>query len=247
MRRTFLHVIAWLALAHLPIQAGADSGPIQAGATTGPLHVLFIGNSYTYVNNLPSMLSALAASANSPLRIQTKMVAEPAATLQLLWEKGAAEEAIRERKWDFVILQEQSVLPIVEPGRMRNYARKFDNVIKKSGSRTVLFLTWARRGKPEMQLGLNNAYLNVARELEAQIAPVGPAWQFALAAAPDTQLYMEDGSHPTPAGSYLAACVFFHVMTENQQSCPPIDRSDISREELAIARNAASQAAAQIH
>lgn len=246
MRHIRICIIAWLTLAHLPIQAIADTAPTQAGVTTGPLHVLFIGNSYTYVNKMPSILSALAASANSPRRIQTQMVAEPAATLQLLWEKGAAEEAIRGRKWDFVVLQEQSVLPTVEPERMNYYARKFDYVIKKNGARTVLFLTWARRGNPEMQRELNNAYLNLARELGAQIAPVGPAWQLALAAAPSTQLHMEDGSHPTPAGSYLAACVFFHVVFENQQSCPSIERSDISKEDFLIAKNAASQAVTKI-
>ena len=247
MHRTLFLVIVWLTLAHFPVQASADRGSIQTSTTTGPLHVLFIGNSYTYVNNLPSMLSALAASPNSPRRIQTKMIAEPAATLQLLWEKGTAEEAIRERQWDYVVLQEQSVLPILEPERMSNYVRKFDNIIKRSGSKTLLFLTWARRGMPEMQHGLNIAYLNLARELGAKIAPVGPAWQFALTAAPATQLFMEDGSHPTPTGSYLAACVFFQVMIENQQSCPPIDRSDISKEDSAIARSSASQAVAQIH
>ena len=69
MRHIRICIIAWLTLAHLPIQAIADTAPTQAGVTTGPLHVLFIGNSYTYVNKMPSILSALAASANSPLDI----------------------------------------------------------------------------------------------------------------------------------------------------------------------------------
>jgi hypothetical protein len=241
MRRTNLQTFAWLAAACFPFLAQADSTRDQ-GSTSEPLKVLFIGNSYTYVNSLPNMLAMLTTSIGSPRPIQTKTVAMPAATLQMLWEKGTAKEAIQERKWDFVVLQEQSVRPTEDPERMYYYARQFDAEIKKNGARTILFLTWAPRGNPERQLPLDRAYFTLAKELDAQVAPVGPAWRVALGIAPTIALHMDDGSHPTPTGSYLAACVFYHVILDNKQPCPTIERAEISQEDATVARNAASQA-----
>lgn len=246
MRRTFLAAVTYFVLFSGTFQAWAEGGSTPASPGTAPLQVLFIGNSYTYVNNLPAMLSTMADSRESPRSVRTKMVVAPAATLQLLWEKGEAVNAIRETKWDFVVLQEQSVLPTVEPERMRTYARKFDDVIRGSGARTILFLTWARRGKPAMQPELDSAYLNLARDLKSLVAPVGPAWQIALATEPSIHLYMEDGSHPTTLGTYLAACTFFRVILENTTTCPMPMRGVVSSDEAAVVSVSASRALAQM-
>jgi hypothetical protein len=40
------------------------------------------------------------------------------------------------------------------------------------------------------------------------VVPAGAVWQAALAGHPTLPLYDKDGSHPSPLGSYLAACVF---------------------------------------
>ena len=52
----------------------------------------------------------------------------------------------------------------------------------------------------------------IAAELAALVVPLGPAWQAALRQRPDLRLYVEDGSHPSKAGSYLAACVFYATL-----------------------------------
>ena len=181
-------------------------------ATADPLRVLFIGNSYIYVNDLPSVLAELVQASHELRPIETKTVAAPAATLQTHWDKGEALNAIRQTRWDFVVLQEQSVLPTVDPERMARYARLFDAEIKKSGARTILFLTWAREGKREMQQALDTAYTSLARELGALLAPVGPAWQRVLTESPRLRLHQQDGSHPTSLGTYVAACVFYAVI-----------------------------------
>lgn len=244
MRRILLGTFAWLAAVYLPFHAQAAGKPAKSGHVPEPLKVLFIGNSYTYYNNLPDMLAGLAGTTGSPRRIQAKMVAVQDATLQMHWESGAARQAIRERKWDFVVLQEQSLRPVEDTERMVSYARRFNTEIRRSGARTVLFLTWARRDKPEMQLALNDAYLTLAEELRAGIAPVGPAWQAAFWYAPTMALHMEDGSHPTPTGTYLTACVFYLALLGNQRSCPALEHAEISPEDAAVARTAAAHALA---
>ena len=187
----------------------ACAGDGRELSDTGPLRVLFIGNSYTYVNDLPWLTARLAASGKEARALEAEMVAVGGASLKSHWEGGRALEAIRKGRWDFVVLQEQSSLPIERPGLMHRYARLFDAEIKKAGARTVFYLTWAGEGNEQAQEALTQAYAIIAKELGAQLAPVGLVWQQVRREKPGLKLYSEDGRHPDPAGSYLAACVFY--------------------------------------
>ncbi len=181
--------------------------------------VLFIGNSYTYFNNLPQIVAGLAASETPQRRMEAAMVAVGGATLKRLWETGEALEAIKRGGWHYVVLQEQSTLgaaPVVDgiqqiadPQTFHEYARLFDAEIKKTGAKTIFYLTWARQNTPEKQSLLTEAYQKIAKELKAAVAPVGIAWERALKGNERMTLHSEDKSHPAPAGSYLAACVIF--------------------------------------
>lgn len=183
------------------------------------LRVLFIGNSYTYFNNLPQMLTGLTKSAKPGRPLETEMLAIGGATLKRLWDDGRAVTAIKRGGWDYVVLQEQSTLgiapmvtgaaKIADPKVFHEYARLFDAEIKRAGARTIFYLTWARQNAPETQAQLTAAYQAIASELKATLAPVGLAWEAALKKHPGLGLHSEDKSHPTPAGTYLAACVFY--------------------------------------
>lgn len=173
------------------------------------LRVLFIGNSYTYFNNLPELLSQLAASATPSKTLTTQMVSRGGATLQRHWEEGGALKVLQQGKWDYVILQEQSTLPITDPATMHKYARMFDAEIQKAGAKTIFYLTWARQNQMENQAKLNDTYFTIAKELHALVAPVGIAWAKAFKEDPKLTFHTEDGSHPNAAGSYMAACVLY--------------------------------------
>jgi hypothetical protein len=73
-------------------------------------------------------------------------------------------------------------------------------------------MTWARRHAPESQKSITDAYNQIGKELGATVVPVGTAWQRFLAKHDQPVLHDKDGSHPTLAGSYLAACVFYAVL-----------------------------------
>jgi hypothetical protein len=179
-----------------------------------PIRILFIGNSYTYFNNLPELLTQLAASDKKAKTIEADMHVRGGATLKQLWEEGLALKRIKQGRWDYVVLQEQSLLPISDSATMHKYARLFDAEIKQSRARTIFYLTWSRQNKPETQQALAYAYLTISKELGALVAPVGIAWQNALDSNRRLGLHLPDLSHPTPAGSYLAACVFYAVIFE---------------------------------
>ncbi len=65
-----------------------------------------------------------------------------------------------------------------------------------------------------MQTELATGYTAIADELDAELAPVGLAWQAALALDPRIDLWEADGVHPTRTGSYLTVCVFYAVIFE---------------------------------
>lgn len=188
-------------------------------AKTAALRILFVGNSYTYFNNLPQMLSGLAASAKPPQTIETEMITVGGATLKSLWAGGKPQAALASGKWNYVILQEQStlgptrmvdgVVQINDPKDFQASVRTIDPEIKKAGAKPLLYMTWARKDTPEKQSLLTDAYQSIGKELGDKVAPVGLAWQTALKARPNLELHVADKSHPNPAGSYLAACVFY--------------------------------------
>jgi len=171
-----------------------------------PLRILFIGNSLTYVNDLPAMLCGLARSAGRAAVCET--VAKPDYSLEDHWNEREARTAIG-RGWDVVVLQQgPSALP--ESRRLLiAYAKRFDAEIRKAGARPALYMVWpslARRGDFP---GVSQSYAAAAKEVNGLLLPAGEAWRAAWAADPKLPLYGPDGLHPSVAGTYLAALVIY--------------------------------------
>ena len=176
------------------------------------LDILFIGNSHTYLNFMPQMLEALAGSGSCGFELTAEQCTGEGAGLAWHWRNPQSREAIVNKKWDYVVLQDRSGGPLEEPDSFVHHARLLDADIQKQGARTIVYMTWANRQRPETQAALTEAYTNLGRELKAGIAPVGMAWEAVRRVAPDFDLYHSDGRHANPAGSYLAACVFYAVL-----------------------------------
>jgi len=203
---------------------GCSLLPACAGAQAADpcTRVLFIGNSYTYVNDLPAVFTQLAASGGH--RVETGMAAEGGWTLAQHVASSATLDELASSHWDDVVLQEQSEIPSVELSRttqMVPAARQLTGKIRAAGATPIFFLTWAHQaGWPEkgmpsyesMQGQIDGAYLSIAGELAAPVAPVGVAWWAAVWQNPGLSLWQADGSHPSVQGTYLAACVFYAVI-----------------------------------
>lgn len=195
------------------------------------INVLFLGNSYTAVNNLPQLCSMLAESAGKTMN--TGSVTPGGYLLTQHAVNTQSLNLIRERKWDFVVLQEQSQLPTIDFYRYE-FMHKGYNALRDSvllynpDAQIVGYMTWGRRYGGQqcenyglglycsadfrdfnhMQDSLTSAY-NECRELFGGLtAPVGLAWKNALGQNDEIVLHSGDDSHPTLEGSYLAACVF---------------------------------------
>lgn len=181
--------------------------------------ILFIGNSYTSVNDLPGTLTRLINS--SEHRIEATMIAPGGWFLADHVKSAETINLINSQKWDFVVLQEQSQVPAsIQMRATQTYpaARTLVGNIKANGSTPMLFITWAHRdGWPEqniptyekMQLAIDDGYTTIGQELKVRMSPVGFAWLKMRQQNPQMNLWQDDGSHPNEMGTYLAACVFY--------------------------------------
>ncbi|MCF7955399.1 MAG: hypothetical protein K9M75_06325 [Phycisphaerae bacterium] len=212
MKTNHTTILLPLLLLSATVLAGNSENPDPdpAGKT---LNVLFIGNSYIYVNNLDIVLKNLALSANPQIKLNTKRIVKGGSTLQRHYNDPNTLTQIRKGKWDYIILQEQSLRPATDPEKFYTYAEKLHSEIQKTSAKTVFFMTWARQKKPDMILPLSTAYTKIAKQVKAQTAPAGLAWELSLKRKPKLILHSKDGSHPNKYGTYLAACVFYATLT----------------------------------
>jgi hypothetical protein len=216
-RRQFIHLgLSTSATALMLNGCGQKKPKVNA------LPILFLGNSFTYANDLPDLLQKLAAAAKQP--IAAELIADAGWTLQQHANNADSLDALAARKWNYVVLQEQSVIPAMRGDREYQMYPAVRNLAQRStaiGRKPLLFMTWGReRGMSEagfadyasMQTAISTGYVTIAAELDIAIAPVGEAWRTVVTQHPAIQLWDEDGSHPSLAGSFLAACVFYTVL-----------------------------------
>lgn len=195
--------------------------------------VLFLGNSYTAVNDLPGLFTSLALSGghtiyadkNTPGGYTLAYPANGHLYNQTSLDKIASEN------WDYVVLQEQSQFPVIEHFR-NNFTYpgsiELDSIIELNYpcTQTMFYMTWGRKyggqqcidsycsvdftDYAHMQDSLASAYLTMSNYLETPVCPVGIAWKKSIVENGDPiELFATDASHPSLAGSYLAACTYY--------------------------------------
>lgn len=194
----------------------------QAQEVKDTLRVLFVGNSYTYYENLPQVVSALSGKTDTFLL--TRKVTMGGAKLSEHW-RGArgltSREEISNGNYDIVVLQEWSLGALNEKDSADYYLGLFSSLIREKGAKPFYYLTWAREKSPEQQETISRVYREAAAANGATVVPVGEAWALARKERPDFKLYNHDGSHPSELGTYLAACVFVTTLTgELPESIP---------------------------
>ena len=213
-----------------------------ASALARPLDVLFVGNSYVYVNNLPEVFARVAAGAGQ----ESPHVTVHAPGGQILAGACANAELLKilERQFDVIILQEQSQIPAKAEMDLRvrrsflDACRRLSEHVHQHYPNTtfVLYQTWARHlsawttqpkevegcgtNPDEMQKRLSRWYAEAGRLIGARVAPVGDGWLANYHDAHPLMLHAADGSHPSPAGTYLAALVLVGTVYD----IPPVTR-----------------------
>lgn len=192
-----------------------------------PYEILFVGNSHTYMNDVPGLIVELAKAARKA-EVRVTRVLKGGYELAWHWQEGVATAALDDTEFDFVVLQERSQKPCEDPAAYHESMQQFGRLARDRGAIPVGYMLWERLDNPAFCPidRITAACEQAVREIQrgdglGDIAPVGLAWQAMQEARPGVTLHADDGNHSAPAGAYLAACVFHSVIhQESPQDLP---------------------------
>jgi hypothetical protein len=217
------------------------SGTACASATP-TLRVLFVGNSYLFVNRLPDVVASLAAPHGT--RLEVTMRAEPDFALSDHLRHRRTLAAF-EREWDWVVLQqgpssrEDSRRELIDS--VRRIAARLDGRAARIG----LMSAWPQQRYLESSLEGERSYRLAAAAIDACVLPVATAWRLAREAAPGLRLYQSDRLHPTPTGTVLAALTILPGLVEPARAtlAPALPDAPLPEQQRLRALDAAARAA----
>lgn len=182
-------------------------------AQTKKIRVLFVGNSFTYYNNLPQVVSAMAKSQD--LIIETKHSTVGGSSLENHWkgERGTQTRVMIElEKWDYVVFNNHSLSPINNSQNFIDYGKRFAELVRSKGAEPVFMMTWAYKSNPLMLPEIEKMYKSLCDQTKTDFVPGGPLFANSLKYRPDLELYHDD-KHPSSNGTYLLGLAFYKFFT----------------------------------
>ena len=209
------------------------------------MKILFIGNSYTFFNDMPTLLESLARENGKELTADS--VTKGGRRLyENLKEGDVNKEQIQmlanTNSYDALILQEQSFLAIVDYESFLEGIRGLITLV--NAKRNILYATWGRKTGSEKlsELGLTSeemtnklteAYISAAKQVNAEISHVGKAFLNISKKLPSLEIYKPDLSHPSYIGSVVAAiCHYKTVFGELPNNIDSLDLESVPKNEL---------------
>ena len=188
------------------------------------MEILFIGNSYTYYNDMEKIFTRECKKKADDFR--TLSVAFGGYSLrQYLSDQDSNGQLVKQIllrvPLDYVVLQEHSVRPITEKEDFLRCVSEFSTLIRSNSAKPVLYETWGRADgnetlsklgltHDEMQDKLREAYETAAKENDAILVYAGDRFHEAYRAGAD--VFDPDGSHPSLYGSQIIAKEFCRVL-----------------------------------
>jgi len=189
--------------------------------------VLFIGNSYTYVNDLPNLVKEIALSFGDTLIHDSSTPG--GANFNGHSSSTQTLAKINQQQWDYVVLQAQSQELSFSPFQVASDSYPYAEILvdsifaNSSCTEPLFFMTWGRKYGDQsncqfyppvctylgMQQRLRESYLDMTFTHNTSCSPVGMAWKKSIEIDSTLNLYSSDNSHPSIYGSYLAACTFY--------------------------------------
>lgn len=239
MKRTTCILTAIVLLAAILCACGANTAESDAADFNEKLElkkpdpavgdypeILFVGNSHTFVNDMPDIFARIVEAMGHEADIYSLTEGYYSLTdyADTQDELGAElDAALSSVPWDFVILQENTNDAFINADRsMLPAAQILDEKIKSAGGQTALLMTWSPKdglengnlslSREEVQSILSKNYIETADKLDSLLIPAGTAFMVCAEKYPDIELWDEDGSHPSLNGSYLTALTAYAVI-----------------------------------
>jgi hypothetical protein len=204
---------AALALALVLLGATCKNDPtgLHGGTHIGGKAVLFIGNSLTYQNDLPSVVAQIAKQAGDT--IDAWYVAFPDYAIIDHIHNGAALQAIKSFEWDYVVLQQGPSSVQINRDSLILWSKMIEPNIRAVGAEPSLFMVWPDASRLAFLDAVRVSYQMAAQAVNGTFMPSGYAWAVAWQHDATLPLYSGDGFHPSALGTYLAALVIYERVT----------------------------------
>lgn len=220
----------------------------------GHYKVLFLGNSYTDVNDLPQLVHDVAQSAGDTLIFDRHTPGGYRLIDHSL--NTTSRSKIMTGGWDYVVIQGQSQEPITQYGNFTQGAGALYSLTKEYNSCAVImpYITWGRKNGDAtncanfpimctyegMDSTLRNTYIDLSKAISAEASPVSVVWNYLRNNHPQLELYQTDESHPSALGSYAVACCFYTSLFKKDPTLITYNFG-LSESEASIIKNAVKQ------
>jgi len=181
-------------------------------------NILFIGNSFTFYWNLPLVVEAMANERNYNFDI-TQSTASASSLKDHWFEKDELKSKmlIASGNYDRVVIQDHSLNPLQNPVESRMYFTDFIEWIKANNGTPYIYATWMYKGISNNNYDvidpIQHALKPVVDKTGAVMVPIDQAFRIFQQRYPTIPIFMSDNKHPSPVGTYLAACVYFKIFT----------------------------------
>jgi len=214
------------------------------------MNVLFIGNSYTFYNDMPLMVEALARSNGKDVSVRS--ITKGSRKLESYADPSdpttqALDDLLARQSFDACFIQEQSHTPVTNYDGFLRGLECVTGKLKGRAEHLILYATWGRNAGNKMLTDygwttehmaglLSEAYQKAASHFGADVSPVGSNFLHVTQNHPEIPMYAEDCTHPSYQGSCLAALT--HYRTLFGEFPERTDALNLTEEELAAFRAA---------
>lgn len=178
------------------------------------MRILFIGNSATYVHDIPETLAHLATEAGYPT--ECVRVVKGGWKLSQHAEAGSRALVEIEKGYDVVVLQDNG--NCVENDEKRAACIEASNLLckaaKERGAKVYFYVRppygYEAFGRDPIEQcrAFDEIFTDIANKNGATCAYVNRAFEYAIKNT-DIRLWGDDNAHTSEAGAYLAVCVHF--------------------------------------
>lgn len=176
-------------------------------------HILFIGNSLTYYNDLPKLVKKEAK--RKGVKVTTKMVAHPNYAIMDHWNDGEIQKLIRTKKYDYVIVQQGPSSQKEGKELLIDYGKKLSYLCKNNQAELCFFMVWPSQQYYHTFSKVIANHKEAAKITNAILLPVGEVWKAHFDTTNNLDYYSADRFHPSLKGSKKAAEVIVDHLFKN--------------------------------
>lgn len=173
-------------------------------------NILFIGNSLTYTNDLPELVTR--EGRKNGMVIKTSMVAFPNYGLEDHWNDGHIQFLIRSGTYDYVVVQQGPSSQIEGRTMLLDYGARIKALCDSNNTKLAFFMVWPAFSNFYNFDGVIKSYTDAAALTNSLLCPVGRVWKKHFSETNNYSFYGNDKFHPSKAGSKSAARIIFNTL-----------------------------------